>query len=106
MKKPSSLTAATSPGLYGSLDGKVVAHGDAGNAIAVGMGTGEAHGDALARLARCSVAPCADGVSLGLPAALTVTPVPKSSYGAMRDCRRCPHYAPKQMRWMAPAHGI
>jgi hypothetical protein len=54
VKKPSSLTAATSPGLYGSLDGKVVAHGDAGNATAARMGTGEAHGDALAWLARCS----------------------------------------------------
>ena len=42
--------------LYGSLDGKVVAHGNAGNAIAARMGTGEAHGDALAWLARCPVA--------------------------------------------------
>ena len=45
-------------GLYGSRDGTVVERGDAGSAIAARMGTGEAHGDALARLVRVLIAFC------------------------------------------------
>ena len=103
MKKPSSLTAATSPGLYGSLDGKAVAHrdGDVGHAIAARMGTGEAHGDALARAApvvalrggallRLLNGPAADACRCRLPVAVARSPL-----AWLSSARR-------RRKWLAP----
>jgi len=88
-------------GLYGSRDGTVVERGDAGSAIAARMGTGEAHGDALARAApvvalrggallRLLNGPAADACRCRLPVAVARSPL-----AWLSSARR-------RRKWLAP----